>query len=364
MSKVIIWIAIVIVIIVGAVYFSSQVPQQDSNQIDITPQVPASVSPTQENSCDSSYPDVCIAVYPPDLDCGEIGYSNFRVTGSDRHGFDGDNDGIGCEVGSIPSPAPTTQENNCDSSYPDVCIAVYPPDLDCGEIGFSNFRVTGSDPHGFDGDNDGIGCEVGSPEFSNPVVSSPSSNSEEFTLNCDSSYPDVCIAVYPPDLDCGEIGFSNFRVTGSDPHGFDGDNDGIGCESSSYKPTTQSPLQDCSGNARCITGIVTKVIDGDTIKVGEESIRFALTSAPELNEAGGSEAKDFINSICPVGSTVTVDEDDGQTQGTWDRIIGVIYCNGLNLNEELMSNNHGYILSEHCDASEFSSHAWIQKYGC
>jgi len=31
--------------------------------------------------------------------------------------------------------------------------------LDCGEIGYSNFRVVGSDPHGFDRDKDGIGCE-------------------------------------------------------------------------------------------------------------------------------------------------------------------------------------------------------------
>lgn len=51
------------------------------------------------------------------------------------------------------------QENNCDSSYPNVCIAPYPPDLDCGEIGYSNFKVIGDDPHGFDGDKDGIGCE-------------------------------------------------------------------------------------------------------------------------------------------------------------------------------------------------------------
>ncbi len=49
--------------------------------------------------------------------------------------------------------------NNCDSSYPDVCISPYPPDLDCGRIGFSNFKVVGDDPHGFDRDNDGIGCE-------------------------------------------------------------------------------------------------------------------------------------------------------------------------------------------------------------
>lgn len=48
---------------------------------------------------------------------------------------------------------------SCDPSYPDVCIPPYPPDLDCDEIYYSNFRVVGNDPHGFDGDNDGIGCE-------------------------------------------------------------------------------------------------------------------------------------------------------------------------------------------------------------
>jgi hypothetical protein len=93
----------------------------------------------------------------------------------------------------------------CDKSYPDICIAPYPPDVDCDEIGFSNFRVTGSDPHGLDADNDGIGCEVGSPESANPV---------ETVSNCDPSYPDVCIAEYPPDLDCGEISYSNFKVIG------------------------------------------------------------------------------------------------------------------------------------------------------
>ncbi len=50
-------------------------------------------------------------------------------------------------------------ENNCDPSYPSVCIPLYPPDLDCGEIRHTNFKVVQPDPHGFDGDKDGIGCE-------------------------------------------------------------------------------------------------------------------------------------------------------------------------------------------------------------
>ncbi len=50
-------------------------------------------------------------------------------------------------------------ESDCDPSYPDVCIPPYPPDLDCGDISYRNFYVSRADPHGFDGDKDGIGCE-------------------------------------------------------------------------------------------------------------------------------------------------------------------------------------------------------------
>ena len=50
---------------------------------------------------------------------------------------------------------------NCHPSYPTVCIPPPPPDLDCGDIPYRRFAVVGSDPHRFDGDNDGIGCESG-----------------------------------------------------------------------------------------------------------------------------------------------------------------------------------------------------------
>lgn len=47
----------------------------------------------------------------------------------------------------------------CDPSYPTVCIPPPPPDLDCKDIPYRNFKVLPPDPHGFDGDGDGIGCE-------------------------------------------------------------------------------------------------------------------------------------------------------------------------------------------------------------
>jgi len=47
----------------------------------------------------------------------------------------------------------------CDPSYPTVCIPPPPPDLDCADVAARRFRVLPSDPHRFDGDGDGIGCE-------------------------------------------------------------------------------------------------------------------------------------------------------------------------------------------------------------
>ena len=128
--------------------------------------------------------------------------------------------------------------------------------------------------------------------------------------------------------------------------------------------STQSLSQNCSGTARCITGTVTKIVDGDTIHVDGQSIRFALSSAPELSEYGGIESRNFIQTICPVGSDVIVDEDDSQTEESYGRVIGVIYCNGMNLNQELLDANLGYLEDRFCDSSEFASDSWAQKHGC
>jgi hypothetical protein len=62
-------------------------------------------------------------------------------------------------VVTAPSPPPP----NCHPSYPTVCIPPPPPDLDCGQIPYRNFQVIytvpNPDPHNFDSDRDGIGCE-------------------------------------------------------------------------------------------------------------------------------------------------------------------------------------------------------------
>jgi hypothetical protein len=59
------------------------------------------------------------------------------------------------------TPTATATSGNCDPSYPTVCIPPSPPDLDCPDIAERRFEVLPPDPHRFDGDGNGIGCEAG-----------------------------------------------------------------------------------------------------------------------------------------------------------------------------------------------------------
>lgn len=56
-------------------------------------------------------------------------------------------------------PPPPAAPQRCDPSYPDFCLPPGIADLDCPDIPYRRFRVVGVDPHGFDRDRDGIGCE-------------------------------------------------------------------------------------------------------------------------------------------------------------------------------------------------------------
>ncbi|MBD2303722.1 thermonuclease family protein [Nostoc sp. FACHB-190] len=53
--------------------------------------------------------------------------------------------------------APQVQQ--CDLSYPDICIPPNSADLNCRDIPYRRFKVVPPDPHGFDRDGDGVGCE-------------------------------------------------------------------------------------------------------------------------------------------------------------------------------------------------------------
>lgn len=122
----------------------------------------------------------------------------------------------------------------CDPSYPTLCIAPPPPDLNCDDLTVTDFPVRLPDPHRFDPDRDGIGCE--SPPVTTTTTTTTTAPGTTTTTTdpragCHPSYPDVCIPPPPPDLNCGDLPFKNIRVIGVDPHRLDGDGDGIACVS-------------------------------------------------------------------------------------------------------------------------------------
>jgi hypothetical protein len=84
------------------------------------------------------------------------------------------------------------------------------------------------------------------PTGESPVAASPVASATA-PPSCDPSYPDVCI---PPveqggDLDCATVRLEFFRVLPPDPHGLDGNFDGIGCEPL-LVASTPGPDRDCA----------------------------------------------------------------------------------------------------------------------
>lgn len=63
-------------------------------------------------------------------------------------------------VASVDTPEPIREA--CSAAYPDYCIPPPPPDLNCPDIqGKKPFHVLPPDPHHFDRDRDGWGCDAG-----------------------------------------------------------------------------------------------------------------------------------------------------------------------------------------------------------
>jgi micrococcal nuclease len=69
------------------------------------------------------------------------------------------------KAAAVLAPWPATKQvasGTCHSSHPDFCIPPPPPDLNCTSPalqGRTNFTVLPPDPHRFDADQDGVGCE-------------------------------------------------------------------------------------------------------------------------------------------------------------------------------------------------------------
>ncbi len=119
------------------------------------------------------------------------------------------------------------------------------------------------------------------------------------------------------------------------------------------KPTLSDEIE--------LAGKVNHVVDGDTLDINDIRIRLSLVDTPERGDPGFKEATQFVVKLC-LGENAEVDMDDGQRRGSFGREIGVVYCDGENLNEQLTENNLGIIDTRFCEKSEFSNDKWAKPY--
>lgn len=109
-------------------------------------------------------------------------------------------------------------------------------------------------------------------------------------------------------------------------------------------------------------GIVNHVVDGDTLDINDNRIRLALINTPERGQEGYMEAKKLVQNLC-LNKKGEVDIDDGQRRGDrYGREVGIVYCDGININKALIKNNLAIIYSRYCDISEFSNEEWTKPF--
>lgn len=102
--------------------------------------------------------------------------------------------------------------------------------------------------------------------------------------------------------------------------------------------------------AKSITGIVTKVSDGDTIviqtvKNKKLKVRLAKIDAPELAQPHGKTAHIFLNQLL-LSQAVTVNY---KNKDRYQRIVGEVYLNGMDIGAEMVSQGHAWVYRQYSD---------------
>lgn len=121
-------------------------------------------------------------------------------------------------------------------------------------------------------------------------------------------------------------------------------------ETSSSSSSLSTILKDTQG--KFILSTVIRVIDGDTIQLaGGEKIRLALVNTPERYEYGYQAAKEWTEYRC-LGNEAFIDLDDNQEK-TYGRLVGMVYCDGYNVNLELFTLKLAVVMKNYCKYSEF-----------
>jgi hypothetical protein len=263
-----------------------------------------------------------------DLNCKDIPEKNFKVSSKDPDGFDGDNDGIGCESNdkssnenSGTSPISVTSDGPDNDCLFDPSLAKCVPDesgncpegFNMNEDGqcFPKHNGCPDGYHGVDDDEtgrcipDSEGCPDGMIFRSDGKTcgykeqlcqgNADLEGCVESPEGCDPSYLNHCIKPSETDLDCNwdgnvqedQIPDKNFPVGSSDPHHFDRNKNGIGCEKDDeIKKGIDHPDLDCKdikGNIK-VTASDPNRLDKDGDGIGCEK-----------NNRGGNDHNDNNN---------------------------------------------------------------------
>lgn len=124
-----------------------------------------------------------------------------------------------------------------------------------------------------------------------------------------------------------------------------------------------------------LTGKVSKVIDGDTIEllaktsktnpynhIAKLKIRLYGIDAPELKQAYGKEAKEFLSALVLKQEVSLIIENKDK----YDRFVGTLFLKGQDINKEMVKNGYAHAyesfskkyLAEQADAKMFKLGLW------
>lgn len=123
-----------------------------------------------------------------------------------------------------------------------------------------------------------------------------------------------------------------------------------------------------------VIGTVVKVYDGDTLTIKSDqlekpkSVRMIGIDTPEINFQGEGQgeisitARDYLESLVPVGSTITVDLGKKGSL-TRRRLLGTVYMDDQNVNLEMIKSGHAAVyLIDPVDKNLYLSYMEAAKY--
>lgn len=98
------------------------------------------------------------------------------------------------------------------------------------------------------------------------------------------------------------------------------------------------------------TGSVISITDGDTITVLQDQtpikVRLEGIDAPEAKQAFGSKAREALKEMCPINSTVTVEQTGTDRYG---RTLGVVLVDGVSINAKMVQDGWAWHFVKYSD---------------